>query len=184
MQNEIGSRLGIRSQNKSLSAAERARLQNITVTNGLVGESSLVKIVGYIPAVGEGLKEGSVETVNCKFREDNQKDIHIPLAPQSSSTEYQGIVIEMIPQSRSAEWNLRKLKLVRDRKKKVMIVGGLFYDNEHLVNTNPARPLSGHSKRFSIWEIHPITQFYICSRINNSCSAANIAGWTPLESYR
>lgn len=182
MQTQVGNRLGLRSQNKALSAAERAQLQNITVTNGIVGESTLVKIIGYIPA-GKGLKEGSVETVNCKFKDVSQKDIHIPLAPRLTSTEYQGIVIEMIPQNRSPQWNLAKLKRVRAANRKVMVIGGLFYDNEHLVNPNPARPLNGHSKRFSIWEIHPVTQFFVCSRPNNSCTNTNMNGWIPLESY-
>lgn len=182
MQNEIGNRLGIRSQNKTLTAAERAQLSNISVTNGIVGESTLVKIVGYIPA-GKGLKEGSIETVNCKFADDSQKDIHIPLTPLSTSTEYQGIVIEMIPQNHPLGWNLAKLKRVRAANRKVMVIGGLFYDNEHLVNTNPAKPLTGHSKRFSIWEIHPVTQFFVCSRVNNSCTKTSMNGWIPLESF-
>ncbi|HEX8397664.1 MAG TPA: hypothetical protein VF644_10180 [Pyrinomonadaceae bacterium] len=184
MQNEVGNRLGLRSQNKALSAAERETLKNIRVTNGIVGESTLVKLIGFIPAVGEGLKEGSVETVNCKFSEDNQKDIHIPLVAQFNITEFGGIVIEMIPQNRPASWTLQKLKKVRHDKRKVMVIGGLFYDNEHLVNRNPARPLRGHSKRFSIWEIHPVTQFFVCNRIDNSCSLTNMNGWVPLENFQ
>ncbi|CAN5676568.1 hypothetical protein BH24ACI1_BH24ACI1_00380 [soil metagenome] len=184
MQNEIGNRLGIRSQNKQLSAQERAQLRNISITDGTVGESSLIKIAGYVPFSGNGLKEGSIETVNCKFTETEERDIHIPLAAQSSSIEYEGIVIEMIPQNRPTEWNLQKLKTVRNRKKKVMVIGGLFYDNEHLVNKNPARPLNGHSKRFSIWEIHPVIQFFVCSRVDNSCHPSSMSGWVTLEIYR
>jgi hypothetical protein len=184
MQQEVGNRLRDRSQNKPLSAAERTSLKNIRVSNGIVGESALVLIVGYIPAEGKGLKEGSVETVNCKFSEDYQKDIHIPLAARPGLSEFQGIVIEMIPQNRPAGWTLQKLLKVRRDRKKVMVLGGLFYDNEHAVNADPARPLPGHSKRFTIWEIHPVTRFFVCNRLDNSCGSTNMNGWVPLENFQ
>lgn len=184
MQREVGNRLREKSQNKTLSADDRQKLKNIRVTNGIIGESALVKIVGFIPVVGNGLKGGSVETVNCKFKEVHQRDIHIPLTAQSGLTEFQGIVIEMIPQNRPVGWTLQKLRKVQRDRKKVMVSGGLFYDNEHAVNDDPARPLPGHSKRFTIWEIHPVTQFFVCSRADNSCSPTNLNGWVELSNYQ
>jgi hypothetical protein len=182
MQDEIGLRLGVRSQNKALSQEERNQLLGITVTNGTIGESTLVKIVGFIPT-GTGLKTGAIETVNCRLTEAVQRDIHIPLVQTKTKTEFQGIVIEMIPQGRPANWTLARLRKARDNGRKVMVVGGLFYDNDHLVNKDPNHVLSGHSKRFTIWEVHPVTQFFVCTRSNNSCSAANVSQWVKLEDF-
>lgn len=182
MQEEIGRRLGLRSQNKALSQEERNRLTGITVTNGTVGEGTLVKIVGFIPS-GEGLKTGAIETVNCRLTETKERDIHIPIVPTKTKTEFQGIVVEMIPQGRPATWTLAKLRKARNDKRKVMIVGGLFYDNDHLVNKDPNNVLNGHSKRFTIWEVHPVTQFFVCTRSNNSCSASNVSQWVKLEDF-
>ncbi len=182
LQDIVGTRLKLRSQNKVLTREERSQLQNITVANGVVGESSLVRITGYI-ASGNDLKAGSIETVNCRLDKPEQKDIHIPLVPRPGSTAYQGIVIEMIPQKRPQGWHLAALRLVRDRMRKVLVIGGLFYDNEHVVNDNPSYPVPGHSKRFSIWEIHPVTRFMVCERPNNSCSEESSSGWTSLEYF-
>lgn len=67
----------------------------------------------------------------------------------------------MIPQiAKPAGWD--SVTLNRLAGKQVPPVGGLSYDNEHLVNDGPAHPKSGQPKRFSLWEIHPITAFYVC----------------------
>jgi hypothetical protein len=70
------------------------------------------------------------------------------------ASEFEGIVVEMIPQSRRAKWtsaNVRKL-----RGKLLLIEGGLFYDNLHFVNGDAANPVPRQPKRFSLWEIHPV----------------------------
>lgn len=182
MQDEIGRRLGLRSQNKDLSQEERNQLRGITVTNGTVGESTLVKIVGFIPA-GDGLKSGAIETVNCRLTEAVHRDIHIPLVQTKTKTEFQGIVIEMIPQGRPVNWDLSSLRKARNEGRKVMVIGGLFYDNDHLVNKDPNHLLAGHSRRFTIWEVHPVTQFFVCTRANNACSASNVSQWVKLEEF-
>lgn len=182
MQKEIGERLKLRSGNFELN---RNVLKNVRVKNGVVSESSLVKIIGFIPLTDrdKGLKTGASESVNCNSTKTIEKDIHIPLAPNKNSTEFQGIIIEMIPQGRSPNWNLTKLRKIQDERRMVMVIGGLFYDNEHFVNSNPVDVLRNQPKRFSLWEVHPVKEFYVCKKLNNSCSPANFAEWTPLDSY-
>lgn len=82
-------------------------------------------------------------------------DIHISIGPKSVHfTEYDGIVV----------------------------VGSLTYDNEHFVNDNPASPKSSQPKRFSLWEIHPITAFYVCPA-GDGCDSTQVTQWVALENW-
>jgi hypothetical protein len=65
----------------------------------------------------------------------------------------------------------------------VRITGQLFYDNAHFPNRDSSHPIGGQPKRFSLWEIHPISAFGVCKRTNNSCDVSNDSDWTPLESF-
>jgi hypothetical protein len=60
-------------------------------------------------------------------------------------------------------------------------VGGLTYDNEHLVNGDAQHPKSGQPKRISLWEIHPITAFYVCG--TGTCDPARTEQWVPLTDW-
>lgn len=60
-------------------------------------------------------------------------------------------------------------------------VGSLTYDNEHFVNDNPASPKSGQPKRFALWEIHPITAFYVCPA-GDGCDP-NAGQWVTLTDW-
>jgi hypothetical protein len=65
----------------------------------------------------------------------------------------------------------------------VRITGQLFYDNAHFPNGDSSHPISGQPKRFSLWEIHPISTIEVCKRANNSCDVSKDSDWTPLESF-
>ena len=60
------------------------------------------------------------------------------------------------------------------------MIGGLTYDNEHLVNADPQNPKGGQPKRLSLWEIHPITAFLLCRR-TNGCDATHPEDWVRLS---
>jgi hypothetical protein len=64
----------------------------------------------------------------------------------------------------------------------VLVVGGLLYDNEHLVNDDPSQPKGGQPKRFSLWEIHPITEFLVCEQAGG-CDPVARAQWTALSAW-
>ena len=162
---------------------DRSVLRGFTVSSGTVGEGSLVKIVGFI-AEGSVPHPNTGESVNCRFTESGNNDFHISLAPRPTGTEFQGIVVEMIPQARPAGWTIKKLKKAKTNRRLVMAIGGIFYDNLHVVNKDPSDPLRGQPKRFSLWEVHPITRFFVCERANNACSPNNLSQWTKLEDFQ
>ena len=138
-----------------------------------MSEGDLVQLVAYVTiARNEG-----AETVNCGSVDGH--DIHIALGPHGG-TEYDGIIAEMIPQlPRPPSWDAATLNTLHTDHVQVLVLGGLNYDNEHLVNADPQHPKSGQPKRLSLWEIHPITAFLVCQR-TDGCDAAHAEDWAPL----
>jgi hypothetical protein len=98
------------------------------------------------------------------------------------NTDYQGIVVEMIPQDRPAAWNLANLTTVVNNQQLVLVTGALLYDNLHFVNSDSSNPKGGQPARFSLWEIHPVTNMVVCSKSDNSCDPSNASDWLPLGS--
>ena len=170
-------------QGTELNQEQRDSLKGFTVANGTVGEGKLVKLAGFI-SKGLDPHPNTGESVNCRLKTEVNNDFHITLAPQSTNTEFQGVVVEMIPHDRPAGWTIERLKKAKQQKRKVMAVGNLFYDNDHVVNSDPSDPLSGQPKRFSLWEIHPITKFFVCLKANNACATTHQSQWTKLEDFQ
>ena len=88
----------------------------------------------------------------------------------------------MIPQQRPAEWSVQNLLRVEADKRPVLVVGQLFYDMKHKVNDNPAHKLQGQPIRASLFEIHPISELFVCPQ-GKSCSASNTVNWVRLKAY-
>ena len=61
-----------------------------------------------------------------------------------------------------------------------MIRGGLFYDSGHIVNTDENSTLR-EPKRFTLWEIHPVTAVLVCVRANGKCDPDTPTDWIPLK---
>src|SRR5262249_24617789 len=93
----------------------------------------------------------------------------------ANASEFEGIVVEMIPQDRPDRWTLANLAKLR--KKPILIEGGLFYDNLHVANGDASHPLNGQPKRFSLWEIHPITSVKVCTKAANQCDPTRPSDW-------
>src|SRR5436305_100470 len=170
-------------QHVDLDADGRAKLADFTVTDGTVAEGSLVQLSGFI-STGAKPHANSGESVNCKFTQSADNDYHINLAGKPTDTELAGVVVEMVPWDRDPGWTLKKLLDVQTKKLRVLVQGGLFYDNLHFVNADPKHVLGGQPKRFALWEIHPITGFFVCGKKDGSCDPANSDdNWTPLEDF-
>ena len=147
---------------------DRTAIQNLTAGSKTMGEGTAVQVVAFLvvkqPTTGPHPNTG--ESVNCNLKGLASNDIHIPIAEEAGLTEFEGIVAEMIPQgadagtTRNPGWTVAKLKQVQTSQKMVKIVGRLFYDNAHVVNGDAQNPLPSQPKRFSLWEIHPISQFF------------------------
>jgi hypothetical protein len=158
--------------------AERTQgLSNLKVAGGRVSEGDLVQVVGFL--VGKP-HANSGESVNCKLTGSTNNDFHLTIADDPTADEFSGIVVEMTPQVRPKTWTLRRVSDAQKLARPVLVVGQLFYDNKHHVNDDPENPSGGDPKRFSLFEVHPVTQFFVC-RTTDQCDPARAADWTPLE---
>ena len=175
MQNFIDNTFGDARKSKAMFQPTRT-LKNIATFGGPMSEGDSVRLVAYLIKARD---EGS-ESVNCAG--DDGTDIHISIGPKTPHvTEFDGIVAEMIPQlPRPAGWDATTLNRLAG--KQVLIIGGLSYDNEHLVNDDAAHPNGTQPKRFSLWEVHPITAFYVCPA-GDGCDPANLANWQTLTAW-
>jgi Bacterial SH3 domain len=164
-------------ENKELTAGDRAKLAGLAVGNGQVSEGAVVSVVGYLVGVPH---PNTGESVNCNLKGEQNNDFHIPISNDPDNTDFQGIVVEMIPQNRPDTWTLANLTQVENNRQLVMVTGALFYDNFHFVNGDPSSPKRGQPHRFSLWEAHPLTQFVVCTKPDNSCDPTQTGDWTPL----
>ena len=160
-----------------IAVDKRSQLSGLTASAGTVSEGSLVGIVGYLVATPHA---NSGESVNCNLKGEVNNDFHIPMSNDPNNSDYQGIVAEMIPQNRPDNWSLSNLTQVASNRQLVMVTGGLFYDNIHRVNGDPNNPVGGQPRRYSLWEVHNLTQFLVCTKSDNSCDPARPDDWAPL----
>jgi len=165
-----------------LERADRGKLTNLRVSNGVVAEGSFVKLIGFIASRPALPHATSRESVNCRLTGQINNDFHISIVERAGAAEFDGVVVEMIPQRRPAGWTVPKLKKVGARK--VLIMGSLFYDNEHVVNANSRKSIGGQPKRFSLWEIHPVKDFFVCMRANNACNENRLTEWIKLVDFQ
>ena len=131
-------------------------------------EGDLVELRGFIVQDSPRPKPSGPESVNCRLTRAANNDIHIPIVEEAQDEEFAAIVVEMIPQARPGSWNPTKLKGAARGERPVIIRGRLFYDNKHEVNDDSEHD-NGQPKRFSLWEIHPISEFWVCIRADRKC---------------
>lgn len=167
-----------------LSAADRALLKNLIVKSGTVKEGSKVQITGFLATGPLKPHPNTGESVNCRLKKPPENDFHISLVEAKQGTEFEGIVVEMIPQKRPAGWTLEKLESLRQSRQRVLVIGALFYDNDHVVNDDRDNELSGQPRRMALWEVHPIASFLVCKDANGNCDPSKPADWTKLENFQ
>lgn len=177
LQDQATHRVG---QKVNLTKTQRNTLRVLSTAAGQVSEGDVVAVSGYI--VGGPRPNKSGESVNCRLKGSGNNDFHIPIARDPTDSEFDAIVVEMIPQRRPKEWSVRVLKRVANEKRPVLLRGQLFYDNKHVVNDDQDSPRGGQPKRFSLWEIHPVTEFYVCMAAHQKCDPNNVGdGWKSLK---
>ena len=150
--------------------ADREALRNLSIQGQSIGEGALVEVTGYLAA----MRPEGPESVNCTIAGVANNDYHLSLVPTSGDDEFHGIVVEMIPQDRPGSWNTKALRKIVANETQVLVVGQLFYDAKHLVNAGP-KAKTGQPKRFSLWEVHPVQRFYVCTK--SACDPDNADGW-------
>jgi len=76
------------------------------------------------------------------------------------------------------------LESIHCKGQQVKVVGQRMIDNLHL-NVNDDRNFPGATAscwRSTVWEIHPVTQFYVCNLKNKRCDQSSPdSAWTSLD---
>jgi hypothetical protein len=168
-------------QKKALSQAARKKLRQLPIAGGSVSEGDLVQVTAYIVGLPDRPNYNKGESVNCRLKGKANNDFHIPIARGAGDSEFEGVVVEMIPQDRPNGWTLEKLRRIAQESRPVLIRGQLLYDNMHLVNDDQDHVKGGQPKRFSLWEIHPVSEFLVCMRDDKTCDPGTGEQWTRLE---
>ncbi len=173
---------------------------------GKLGEGHVFGVNGFLYYAQKG---GTKESSNCQLGPDlDDIDFHIGIGFDSklaakvmkkpgakskltdddkSALNQTSIVIEMTPHYRAQfkpDWTLDLVKSVVGRQ--VRVIGQLMADNEHNnKGDNCSYPGANqdHCWRFSIWELHPVTQFEVCGSADGTCEDDS-ADWVALEDFQ
>jgi hypothetical protein len=160
-------------QGVDIAPADRDQIKSIETSAGTVGEGSRVRLMAFL---SDGTPHPNTgESVNCNLKTEANNDIHIPVSESKNASEFEAIVVEMIPQNRPAKWNSANVKKLRG--KLLLIEGGLFYDNLHFANGDAANPVPNQPKRFSLWEIHPVVSLKVCKNADGRCDPNRDSDW-------
>ena len=169
-----------------------------------LGEGNIVSVFAYLYFVedtskGSGGKLSMGETANCKLQLPDSYDFHVGLGfdpalaaqirqtkPQPNHThpaamEKTSVVSEMTPHTRRPKWTLARVNSLQGQQ--VKVVGQLMIDNEHFnANDDCAFPQAKPGCwRSTVWEVHPITQFFVCN-LSTGCDASSPdSAWTSLD---
>ena len=154
-------------------AMDRGPLHNL-------GEGDEVVLQAYVLIA----RQEGAESVNCgtKFppKDNASHDIHISLVQNPGDTECSGIVAEMIPHHRPGEWTADLVNEVAQAKLPVRVTGQRMFDSSHSPCSN-GKPQQGDPSRASLWEVHPIYKFEVCTNAKGDCTSG---GWVPLEVWK
>jgi hypothetical protein len=161
-------------------------------------EGEIVQAIGYLYYA----EQTSAESCNCERAGPVDSDFHIGLGfdasrvaeatkkPASKSSQFHDLqsnsmIVEITPYYRAKNepaWTLAKLKALYGAQ--VKVVGQLIADNDHYMAAQDCGmkgAVASSCWRLSIWEIHPVTAFFVCS--TNSDCAKTDSGWTRLEAW-
>lgn len=168
-----------------------------------LGEGQYYTVVGYL--YYETLSSGG-ESCNCDIQKsDPGDDYHIGIGFDAGlaaiaeqvknnhkdsnfdSLQKASVVVEMTPHYRakyhSGKWTEPKLKEALGYQ--VKVVGQLLLDNDHMGADAVCSAPNASSTcwRISPWELHPVTEFYVCGN-KKGCDANSITGWTALDDFQ
>ncbi len=169
-----------------------------------LNEGNIVTVIGYLyfaedTGKGSSGRAAFGETCNCKLQLPGSFDYHIglgfdaALAQQIQATKPQpdahnpgdmeqtSVVAEMTPHTRHSNWTFDRVNSLQG--KQVKVVGQLMVDNVHF---NPRDDCnftnSGQNCwRATVWEVHPVTQFYVCNLDAGCNQSSPDSSWTSLD---
>jgi hypothetical protein len=143
-----------------------------------LGEGKLVTLKAFVLIA----RQEGPESVNCGKNVPGQPafhDIHISLVESADNAdECSGVVAEMSPHHRPDSWTHGNVEKVARAKLPVRVTGHLYFDSSHFPCANGQPAGAGNPKRVSLWEVHPIYKFEVCTA---NCDGAGT--WTPLDEW-
>jgi hypothetical protein len=105
--------------------------------------------------------------------------LHISLvASRDVDDECSGVVAEMSPHHRPDVWTQENVEKVSKAKLLVRVTGQLYFDSSHFPCSGGQGAGEGNPKRVSLWEIHPIYKFEVCTA---DCDGAGT--WVALDQW-
>jgi len=139
------------------------------------------------------------ETCNCKLTASDTFDYHLGIGfdsalaanartnhpkPGDSSfaaLEKDSVVAEMTPFTRHPKWTFDRVTALQGQQ--IKVVGQLMVDNVHFNNKDDCRFPAAQTGcwRSTVWEIHPISQFYICKASAGCTASSPDSDWTNLD---
>ena len=187
---------------KKLGASNHAKSAQALAN---LGEGNIVTVIAYLYFVedtgkGSGGKPSIGETTNCKLQLADSYDFHIgfgydpalaaqilknkpqPVFGKPGPMDKTSVVAEMTPHTRDSKWTVARVNSLQGQQ--VKIVGQLMIDNVHLnVNDDCSFPSAAAGCwRSTVWEVHPITQFYVCNLKGKLCDKNSPdTDWTSLD---
>ena len=169
-----------------------------------LGEGNIHTVVAFLyfaedTSKGTAAVPSNSETANCKLSSADTFDYHIGIGfdaslaamalsshPKSGDADFtklekDSVVAEMTPATRHPKWTFARVDALQGQQ--VKIVGQLMVDNIHFNKKDDCHFSTAQSTcwRSTVWEIHPITQFYVC-KASAGCSLSSPASdWTNLD---
>lgn len=141
-----------------------------------LGEGKLVTLKAFVIIA----RQEGPESVNCGKNVASGApfhDIHISLGASADDSECAGVVAEMSPHHRPDSWSHANVEKVSQEKLPVRVTGHLYFDSSHFPCAN-GTPSAGNPLRVSLWEIHPIYKFEVCTA---NCDGAGT--WLTLDEW-
>lgn len=130
---------------------------------GRFDKTKAATIQGYVVDV----LPGGVESSNCHAKNPRYRDTHIEIvSAPGDSAKIRRVIVEITPRirevmkGRGIDWSTATLKKTI-RHKNVRITGWLFFDEEHVNESENTAPGGAKNWRATAWEVHPITDLQI-----------------------
>lgn len=143
-----------------------------------LGEGKLVTLKAFVLIA----RQEGPESVNCEKNVAATPpfhDIHISLVESADVTEEcAGVVAEMSPHHRPDAWTHLNVEKVARAQLPVRVTGHLYFDSSHFPCANGQPAGAGNPKRVSLWEVHPIYKFEVCT---GDCDGAGT--WVALDEW-
>jgi hypothetical protein len=169
-----------------------------------LGEGNIVTVIAYLYFVQDTGKGGNGqpsigETANCKLQLPESYDYHVglgfdaalaqqirtnkpqPINGKPGKMDKTSVVAEMTPHTRAPKWTFARVNSLQGQQ--VKVVGQLMIDNLHLnAKGDCSFPNALPSCwRATVWEVHPVTQFYLCNLSAGCDQSSPRSAWTSLD---